>query len=402
MNRILLKTWCILFLAFTAGSLQAASAYTWPGKTLRGANVTVSITDADLAYFRENWRGNSVRILMNDALPGSPPYRVTEETRKKLFDTVDLCLKNGLYTILAFSASFDDNDKFFSNTEFRARYTEFWQEIARRYAGSRGFAYDLMNEPHDNLAETQWLPFARELTRAIRQIDSVHTIVVEPPGWGWPDGFDRFGTTGDANTVYAFHFYGPMDFTHQRGTNYDILGAEEWRWKSLIYPGFLQGEYWDKNKLRSSFARAIAFRDKYKVTLWCGEFGATRWALGAEQWYRDLIDILEEERIGWSYYSYREWYAMDIEMDPAARLARTARTETPLVRLFKGYFAKNAAPCDFNQDGYLDPADARSLLFFQIVNPGRKLGDYNGDGRVSVADILSLLLDQRRGACLEQ
>jgi endoglucanase len=330
-----LFSFCLVLLF--AGVL-AAGPRPWPDKTLRGSNVAETVTEADIAHFADNWKANSVRILVNDLVPDTPPYKPSEAQKKKVFDCVDLCLRHGLYTVLSFSASFNDNDKFFANPELKAAYLEFWKEVAARYADSSGIAYDLMNEPHDNLAETQWLPFAKELTRAIRAIDKVHTIVVEPPAWGWSAGFKDFEPTGDPNTVYSFHFYGPMDYTHQRNNGH--MKATKKQWEERVYPGPIQGENWDKERFRKEISLAAAFRDKYKVRLWCGEFGVARWAKGAFEWDKDWIDALEEQKIGWSYYSYREWYPMDMEMDPDKPLERTPRTETKFVKLFKSYFAK--------------------------------------------------------------
>ncbi|HUU26690.1 MAG TPA: cellulase family glycosylhydrolase, partial [archaeon] len=315
----------------------------WPDHILRGANISLNITEEDISHYVNDWKANSVRILVNDMLPDTPPYKASEQKKKKVFDCIDLCLKYGLYTVFSPSASFRDNNMFFTNAEFKTRYIEFWEEIAARYVeNGGGLAYDLMNEPHDSLARTQWSRYAKELTRAIREIDTLHTIVIEPPDWGWPEGFDNLEPTGDKNTVYSFHFYGPMDYTHQRNKGHMRTTEEQWR--ERVYPGRLQGEYWDKAKLRQSIEKAFEFRDKYAVAMWCGEFGVARWAMGAREWVKDLLDLLEEEKTGWSYYAYREWHHMDLEMDPNERVKATPRTETELVKLFKSYFAKNALP----------------------------------------------------------
>ena len=384
----------------------AAQSSAWPDKILRGANLGVGVgypgrySEQDIAHFALNWQANSVRILINNIIPEVPPYQVSQQTREDVFRLIDLCLKYRLYTVFSFSASFENNDTFFSNEQFKDAYRDFWVEVAGRYAASENIAYDLMNEPHDELAQTEWSGYARELTEAIRQVDSVHTIIVEPPGWGWPDGFDHLMPTGDENTVYSFHFYGPMDYTHQRSSSRH-MSTTETQWKQRAYPGLIvsdwDSEYWDKEKMRPYVQKAVQFRDRYNVKLWCGEFGVARWALGAEQWMKDWIDLLEEENIGWSYYSYREWHHMDIEMDPQERINPTGRSETALVKLAKGYFAANEVPADFNLDHSLNVRDVVDLLKFQRANPGSLAADYNRDGKASITDALSLLIDWLKG-----
>lgn len=319
---------------------NAAEPDHWPAHMLRGANITIGITDGDLEHYVKDWKANSCRLLINDMLPSAPPYLPKEETKQRVFAVLDRCLQYGIYTVFSPSAAFEDNDKFFSNVELRKAYVNFWEEVARRYRDAGPIAWDLMNEPHDKLARTEWNGFAKELTAAIRRIDPRHTIVVEPPEWGWANGFEYLEPTGDANTVYSFHFYGPMDFTHQRNSGH--MKATEAQWQERVYPGgSMQGEVWDRARLSKEIQKAVAFRDKHRVHIWCGEFGCARWAKGALPYMTDWIELCEAEKIGWCYYSYREWWPMDMEMDPRARNAKTARSETEFVRLFKKYFARN-------------------------------------------------------------
>ena len=308
----------------------------WPDYRLRGMNIVTRITQEDVNHFADVLGGNSVRILTNDLVP-PPPAKPDPERVEALYRTIDMCLEAGLYTVVSFSPAFDDMDPFFSDDDYMDAYAAFWQEVAGRYSNDRrGVAWDLMNEPHGKLANTRWLPLARRLVAEIREIDTIHTLVATPPAWGWPNGFQHMEPIEDDNIVYTFHFYGPMDFTHQRHNG--MLGATEEQWLEREYPGHIQGEYWDKSTIRRHLQPAFDWARKHDVELWCGEFGCTRWAVGAEQWIVDMVSIMEEEKIGWSWYSFREWYAMDIEMDPEARLERPERTETPLVKYFKELF----------------------------------------------------------------
>jgi endoglucanase len=258
-----------------------------------------------------------------------------------------MSLDHGFYTIFSADPTAENQDAFFSNKEFRDAFKNLWKQIASRYkSDKRGVAYDLMNEPHDEVAHREWPKYAKELSQAVRAIDKTHTIVIEPADWSWPDGFKSLNVTGDKNTVYSFHFYGPMDFTHQRG--YDSAGkftghltATEEQTKARKYPGFIQGENWNKAKIKESLAAAFKFRDRHHVRIWCGEFGVTRWANGAEAWLKDIIDVMELEKVGWSYYSFREWQAMDMEMSPDIVNRPTIRTETDSVKLLETYFGKN-------------------------------------------------------------
>lgn len=315
----------------------------WPSTPLRGTNVVPGIKEEDLFFLAKNWRANAVRILHLNVLNPAPPHQPKESSLASIIRATEQALKQGLYVVIAPGASMDDHNAFFSSREYRQGLKAFWIQLTIHFKGIHSIAFDLMNEPHDSRAAREWWGYAKELTAAIRQIDLQRVIMVEPPDWGWPDGFKNFKPTGDANTVYSFHFYGPMDFTHQRGYNLagkftGHLKASENQWKSRKYPGPIQGENWNKEKLRQAIAPAIEFRDKYRVPVWCGEFGAVRWANGAQEWFRDLIDVFESNKIGWAYYSFREWHAMDIEMDANIKNRPTPRAETSLVRLITSAF----------------------------------------------------------------
>jgi hypothetical protein len=324
----------------------------WPQERLRGANVVNEVTDADLKVLALDWKANSVRLIDFQLVSDQAPYALNEKRLEHDFELIETSQKLGLFVIFGPGVSMDNHDAFFRSHAFRASYKDFWKKVATHFKGRNlRLAYDLTNEPHDSAATREWRDYAEELARAIHGIDPFPTLVVEPAEWGWPKGFESLKPLSDKNVVYSFHFYGPMDFTHLRG--YDphgkftgMLKATEKQRQERHYPGFIQGETWNKDKLERELSSAFAFQERYKVRLWCGEFGAARWAVGARQWYQDMIDILERHHLGWAYYSFREWHAMDIEMDPAVVGQPSPRSETDLVRLFKNYFSAAYAPGD--------------------------------------------------------
>ena len=55
--------------------------------------------------------------------------------------------------------------------------------------------------------------------------------------------------------------------------------------------------------------------------------------------------------------------------------------------------------CDFNGDGNVSIADVISLLIFQRTNPGDLKADFNQNGISNIADAISLLLAMRDGSC---
>ena len=82
------------------------------------------------------------------------------------------------------------------------------------------------------------------------------------------------------------------------------------------------------------------FQQKYHVPIFVGEFGCARFAPGVEDWLRDQMDLYEQYGWSWAYWAFREWDVMNIERsaDPTDKVNHA---DSPLVRLFKTYFAKD-------------------------------------------------------------
>ncbi len=55
--------------------------------------------------------------------------------------------------------------------------------------------------------------------------------------------------------------------------------------------------------------------------------------------------------------------------------------------------------CDFNGDGNINIADVISLLIFMRDNPGDLSADFNDDGSANIADAIAMLLAMRDGTC---
>jgi hypothetical protein len=212
-----------------------------------------------------------------------------------------------------------------------------WREIALHYRGRTSIVgYDLMCEPHPDQEAKQplgdWNALAKKITTAIREVDQETPILVNSIGWAYPQQFDVLQPTGDPRTVYTVHFYDPHYYTHQKPGD------------KVSYPGFRvpgkQEVAWDKATLETMLAPVRTFQEKHHVPIFVGEFGCARFAPGVENWMSDQIDLYEQYGWSWAYWAFREWDVMNIERtaDPADKVNHT---DTPILRLFKTYFAKD-------------------------------------------------------------
>ncbi|MCR5608201.1 MAG: glycoside hydrolase family 5 protein [Lachnospiraceae bacterium] len=112
-----------------------------------------------------------------------------------------------------------------------ARYKALWKVIAERYSTNPGvLGYGLLNEPYmptqssADAALDMYYNLMNEVAQLIRTVDNNHILFVERPygcvstnkvvtyPWSYTNSFRLIN---DKNTVYEFHYYYPVEFTHQ-------------------------------------------------------------------------------------------------------------------------------------------------------------------------------------------
>lgn len=236
-----------------------------------------------------------------------------------------------------------------SNTRFADHLVGFWEFMARRYRDNPAIiGYDLLNEPHTKLETSVWQKkLVPRLIRAIREIDSETWIVFEPSPWGLPDAYERGLTPltdprpGQPRILYSFHFYAPHNYTHQGIGGRPSTGA---------YPGMLKmfptspTIHWDADQLRKYVRSAIAFKQRHTVRMFVGEFGVTRWALGAATWVQDVTALLEAEGLDWAYHSYAGWNGWNptFSNDAPTNRQTDGGYESGQLKALKQYWMRNA------------------------------------------------------------
>lgn len=127
-----------------------------------------------------------------------------------------------LYTKLAF----------WTNKTNQDRFVLLWKKIAYRYRNEETIlGYGLLNEPYvPELKNTEdslslWVNLSQKTVDEIRKVDKYHMIFLERVygcinldtstiTYPWGDT-GSFRLLNDSNTVYEYHIYEPVEFTHQ-------------------------------------------------------------------------------------------------------------------------------------------------------------------------------------------
>jgi endoglucanase len=199
-----------------------------------------------------------------------------------------------------------------------------WLAGALRDIPPTHLAFEPLNEPEiaDAAASRALLGY---LAGELRAVVPEHTLVVSGHRYSGLDELTALRPLEDRNVVYAFHFYEPHNFTHQ-GANW---GDPAWRLlRNFPYPsspesvagrmdatapevrGLLRWhgeERWNRERVQQRLTRAAQWSRRYKVPVWCSEFGVLKTHVAAGEraaWLNDVRVALEEDGIGWTHWDY--------------------------------------------------------------------------------------------------
>ena len=240
---------------------------------------------------------NSIRLPMHYNLftrPSEEEPRPGEDTWLETgFEMTDQllawCRANRIYLILdlhaapggqGHDANISDRDaskpSLWESPANRAKTVALWHKLAQRYAQEPWIGgYDLLNEPNwtfegegkdkngkEDLSNQPIWDLYQAVTKAIRQVDTNHMIIVEGNGWG--NNYNGFPGLWDSNMVFSFH------------------------------------KYWNPNT-QDAIARFLELRAKYHVPLWLGESGEN-----SNDWFRDCVALMEKNGIGWAWWPHKK------------------------------------------------------------------------------------------------
>lgn len=261
-------------------------------------------------------------------------------------EAMDMLLAAGLNVVVDMQPSDQFKKTLREDPAAVASFEQFWSRFAAHLAGRdpNRIALELMNEPQGD--DKTWPATQLRLLHAVRAAAPRHTIVVTADNWSKAEAISTMEPVDDANVLYTFHFYAPMDFTHQGAT----WGPEHWKgmhdvpWlytrqnvdkmidritspsskKVLLWNS---KENWDATKINGIFEGLAAWAKAHEARIYMGEFGVMRkFAAPADRaaWLRDVRSAAEKYGFGWAMWDYAGGFNFVNEVDGR-------RTPDPLV-----------------------------------------------------------------------
>ena len=269
-----------------------------------------------------------------------------------------------------------------------------WKNMALHFKDrSNLIYYEILNEPH-GISDAIWNDIQGEVISAIREFDTVHTIIVGPTGYNSFHNLSAMPTYDDDNLIYTFHFYDPFLFTHQ-GASWtepsmaslkdvpfpysqtemppipsDLVGT--WIQSSLNNNYKIDGTI---GKVREFLDIAANFKNERGIPIFCGEFGVLMNNADNNDrilWYNIVRTYLEFNGISWTTWDYHgafglfEQYgndlfdhdlnvklleALGLNVPPQTEL--TIKPDTTGFNIYTDYICENVANSS-NSNGVLD------------------------------------------------
>ncbi|OGH98942.1 MAG: hypothetical protein A2X42_09050 [Candidatus Margulisbacteria bacterium GWF2_38_17] len=197
--------------------------YVWDGAGIPSFHHSVS------DYQRvKDMNMNAIRFYLNYSFffKDNNKKQYSNECWAWLDDNIEMAKQHGIYLILNMHVppgGFQSNGEgleLWDKKENQDRFKKLWKAIAKKYKNEPVIAgYDILNEPVTSQSIDQWKELAQETVDAIRSEDINHLIIVERLNgiagkWETYSSINLF-LVNDENTMYTFHYYNPIEYTHQ-------------------------------------------------------------------------------------------------------------------------------------------------------------------------------------------
>jgi endoglucanase len=209
------------------------------------------------------------------------------------------------------------------------RLVAMWRQIAAHFKNAPpSVAFELINEPCDQLTSEYLNPITARALAAVRESNPTRIVIADSYFWASADHLKNLALPADPNLVASFHMYQPILFTHQ---GMSFMGPE-YQTRGVVFPGppatplvpvpAAQSIEWAKTWFDGYNGVAVAQNsngpkavfDYFKTVeayvaatgrrVYMGEFGVadTVDPTSRENWLRLVRGEAERRHIGWALW----------------------------------------------------------------------------------------------------
>jgi endoglucanase len=226
------------------------------------------------------------------------PYTIEE----KFFDRVDWAIENAQENNLSVVLNIHHYDELMEKPdEQRDRYLGIWKQLATHYQDQpTSVAFELLNEPKQNLIADRWNSLVSDSVAMIRQWNPDRYLIVGPVFYNNYRRLPSFKLPDDRqNIIVTIHHYEPFHFTHQ-GAKWASKEADQWIGTTW------SGTDEEKAFVNVAFDQSQAWAKEEGVALYLGEFGAYSKAdmESRARWTSYLVEEANRRKISWAYWEF--------------------------------------------------------------------------------------------------
>lgn len=265
------------------------------------------ITEPDFAQIAR-WGFDHVRLPIDYNVIQNEDGSMKPDGLARVENAIALARKYGLNIVLDLHKtqgfSFDAGEHeagFFESEAYQEKFFAIWECLSARFGqDSAHIVFELLNEVTEAAFLPAWKRISRECVRRIRLHAPETLILLGSYNWNSARTVPELDAPYDARVLYNFHFYEPMDFTHQ--------GAYWMPWKDInarcSYAESGACEAFFEDFLAPAFEKA----EKEGTELYCGEFGVIDVVAPEEalKWFRDLHAVFARHGVAHSLWSYKQ------------------------------------------------------------------------------------------------
>ncbi len=289
------------------------------------------IVEKDVKQIAE-WGFDHVRLPVDYEVLEDEAGNVLESGYNLVKQVIDWGKKYELNVVLdlhkAYGYDFNDagdteKNNLFSDEALQNRFLKLWQQIAERFGSYDNIAFELLNEVVEKENAKAWNELIRKAVKVIRKITTEAPIIYGGIQWNSVKTLKLLEVPADKNTIFTFHFYEPLLFTHQKAYWVETMDKD----KTILYPEEMdyyrtqsevlgyQGEVvikahsktMGKEFIREMIQEAVTAAAKAGVGLYCGEFGVIDQAPENDtlRWFADVREVFAENQIGCALWTYK-------------------------------------------------------------------------------------------------